>query len=150
MANWEHRVMTEEELKVVVRDVYDCKIFTSFQCGGNEMMMVFMPVMFIGSAPSTPKLSQNNQVSRKNKLQYIEDCLIYERETPQREEYLKNIGMLYEDMSKSGPRGINGYPMFMSCKILSISDSKRFMEMYYKYEKMRKEFESEWGEKSSV
>jgi hypothetical protein len=32
MANWEHHINTEEELKELVRAVYDCKVFTSLQC----------------------------------------------------------------------------------------------------------------------
>ena len=41
MANWEHNKLTNDELKELVRDVYDCKTFTSFQCG-NMIMSVFM------------------------------------------------------------------------------------------------------------
>ena len=52
--------------------------------------------------------------------------------------------MLYEDNSKAGPMSINGYPIFMSCKIISNSDTTIFIEMYNKYVKMREEFEKEW------
>lgn len=143
MGNWEHRICTDAELKEIVRDVYDCKTFTSLQCK-DDMMMVFMPAMFIGSRPSAPSLGDNNQINRKNKLLYIEECLTYERETPERENFLKNIGMLYEDHSKAGPRSCNGYPIFMSCKIMSIEDTKRFVEIYRKYEEMRENFEKEF------
>lgn len=145
MANWKHYIRTEEELKELVRAVYDCKIFTSLQCPGYLTGSVFMVSMFMGAAPSKPTIGDNNQLNRKNKLQYIEDMLEYERETPEREEYFKTIGMLYEDYSKAMPRGVNGYPMFMSCNIVSIEDTKRFKEMYGKYEKMREDFEKEWG-----
>jgi hypothetical protein len=60
------------------------------------------------------------------------------------DEFMKNIGMLFEDNSKAGPRSINGYPMFMSCKILSKEDAKKFLDLYGKYEKMREDFEKEW------
>ena len=144
MANWEHKIRTEEELKELVRAVYDCKIFTSLQCDDYLIGSVFMPSMFMGASPSKPSNSTNNQINRKNKLQYIADMIEYEEDTPKREEFLKTIGMLYEDNSKAGPRAINGFPMFMSCNIVSISDTKRFIEMYTKYEKMREEFENEW------
>jgi len=147
--NWQHQNFTEEELKEIVRGVYDCKIFTSLQCGNDNITMIFMPAMFMGSAPSTPTLGDNNQVNRKRKLQYIEDCLVYDSETPQREEFFKNIGMLYENWDKAGPRSINGFPMFMSCKIMSIECTKAFREMYMKYETMREEFEKEWGTKKA-
>ena len=52
--------------------------------------------------------------------------------------------MLYEDHSKAGPTSINGYPIFMSCKLLSKDDTKRFLDIYRKYEKMREEFEKEF------
>lgn len=145
MANWKHNVNTDEELKDLVRAVYDCKAFTSLQCPDYLLGSVFMVAMFMGSAPSKPSLSDNNQLNRKNKLQYIEDMLQYEKETPEREDFFKNIGMLYEFYGKELPRGVNGYPMFMSCRIVSIEDTKRFKEMYGKYEKMREDFEKEWG-----
>lgn len=144
MANWEHKIRTEEELKELVRAVYDCKIFTSLQCDDYLVRSVFMVSMFLGSPPSKPSISANNQINRKNKLQYIADMIEYEEDTPKREEFLKTIGMLYEENSKAGPRAINGYPMFMSCNIVSIEDTKRFIEMYKKYEKKREEFENEW------
>jgi len=144
---WRHVVLTEEEMKTLVKDVYDAKIFTSLHLQDNDQYLVtsvFMPVMFIGSAPSKPLLTDDNQINRKNKLEYIEDCLTYERETPEREAFFNNIGMVYEENSKAGPRSINGYPIFMSCHILSIDDTKRFVEMYQKYVKMREEFEKQW------
>ena len=145
MSNWVHKVRTDEEIKELVRAVYDCKIFTSLQCPDYMIGSVFMCAMFINSEPSKPTLGSNNQLNRKNKLNYIKEILEYERDTPKREEYIKNIGMLYEDYSKAGPRGVNGMPMFMSVNIASIEDTKRFKEMYGKYEKMREEFEKEWG-----
>lgn len=36
-------------------------------------------------------------------------------ETP---EWIDSIGAVYEEMSKAGPRGINGYPFFFSMKCL--------------------------------
>jgi hypothetical protein len=144
MSNWKHHQFTNDELKKIVRDIYDQKIFTSLQCDINSVSMVFMPMFFLGSGPSKPPLNENNQINRKNKLNYIEESLKYEKETPEREEYIKNIGMLFEDMSKAGSRSINGYPIFYSCKIMSIEDTKKFIEMYRKYEDIRKNFEKEW------
>lgn len=143
MANWKHQILSVDELKELVRGVYDCKIFTSLQCD-NMAMSVFMPIMFIGSAPLFPTPTGNIRLDRKNKLNHIDAVLVYESETSERENYIKSIGMLYEDYSKAGPMAINGYPMFMSCKIVSIEDTKRFREMYKKYESIRENFEKEW------
>jgi len=144
MSNWKHKELTNDELKQLVRDVYDQKIFTSLQCDSSNMSMIFMPSMFMGVGPIEPSLVENNQINRKNKLQYIEDKLIHEKETPEREEYMKNIGMVYEYMDKAGPRSVNGYPCFMSMQIVSYDDAQRFVEKYNSYVKKRKEFEDEF------
>ena len=143
MSNWEHYKMTEQELNKLVRDVYDCKIYTSLH-NPDQASSCFMISMFLGMEPIEPSLSSNNQVNRRNKLKYIDEKLQYEKETPEREEYLKNIGMLYEEYSKAGPMSMNGLPMFLSCKIVSVEDTKRFIEKYQRYEKMREEFETEF------
>lgn len=145
--SWEHPIRTDEEIKELVRAVYDCKIFTSLQCPGHLAGSIFMPAMFMCAPPTFPSLTGNVKMDRKNKLNHISECLKYEEETVKREEYMNNIGMIYEDYSKAAPRGINGYPMFFSCNIVSIDDTKRFREMYGKYEAIREEFEKEWGTK---
>jgi len=148
MSNWQHHPRTYDELKELIRDVYDSKIFTSLHLSEESMTsmtsMVFMPLLFMGASPSFPSETGNKQRNRKNKLVHINDIIEYEKETPAREEYLKNIGMVYEYYDKAGPRSINGYPIFMSMKILSIDDTKKFRDMYFKYEEMRKEFEKNW------
>jgi len=35
---------------------------------------------------------------------------------------LQNLGVIYEELSKAGPRSVNGQPIFMSCRILNRSD----------------------------
>jgi hypothetical protein len=35
-----------------------------------------------------------------------------------------NIAVLYEEMSKAGPRGVNGYPCFFSMKMLDKEDAQ--------------------------
>ena len=144
MRDWKHYKMTEKELKKVVRDTYDMKIFTSLQCDKNLLSVIFMPILFIGAPPIEPSLVDDNQVNRRNKLKYIEDSLRYDKETSDREKYLNNIGMVYEYMNIAGTRGINGYPSFMSCNIMTISDTKKFIDMYDKYVAMREEFEKQF------
>jgi hypothetical protein len=154
MTNWEHNIRTEEELKEIVRGVYDCKYFTSLHCENHMVGSIFMVAMFMGAPPSKPSFPTpvgDIRKDRKHKLlhfddldQWEKDMVEYENDTPKREEYFKNIGMLFEENSKAGPMAINGYPMFMSCQILSMDDTKRFIEMYNKYVKMREDFEKEW------
>ena len=154
MSNWEHKIRTEAELKELVRDVYDCKLFTSLHCENHMIGSIFMTFMFIGmppTEPSFPKPVNDIRKDRKNKLLYIDDLeqwrknmKEYDDEEPKRVEFINTVGMLYEQNSKAGPMSVNGYPIFMSCNIVSISDTKRFIEMYKKYEEMREEFEKEW------
>lgn len=154
MKNWQHKILTNEQLKELVRGVYDCKYFTSLQCR-NMAMSVFMPLLFLGSEPSKPnfpKSTNDIRKDRKNKILHLDELEKWKIElqewkdqTEEREKYFENIGMVYEENSKAGPSSINGYPIFMSCIIVSKDDTARFLEMYRKYEKMREEFEKEWG-----
>ncbi len=43
-------------------------------------------------------------------------------------EWAADVGVIYEHYAKAGPRGINGYPMFMSCLILHREDWKIIRE----------------------
>jgi hypothetical protein len=144
--SWKHIEHTEEELKTIVKDVYDGKIFTSLHLSEDDQHLVtsvFMPLLFLGAAPSFPLSTKNIKKDRKNKLIYMEEYQKWCDETQEREEFMKNIGMVYEENSEA-VRSINGYPMFMSLKIVSQVDTKRFIEMYNKYVKMREEFEKNW------
>lgn len=38
---------------------------------------------------------------------------------------IQTWGAAYEDYDKALPRGVNGYPMFMSCRILHVNDVPR-------------------------
>lgn len=150
MSKWEHGKLNDEELKKLVCDVYDQKILTSLQCG-EMTSMVFIPIIFMGSAPSKPILSEatgNIRKDRRNKLnhfknleQWKKDLKQWKIDTPKREEYFKNIGMVYEYMDKAGPRSVNGYPMFMSINVLSIEETKKFADKYNKYIKLREKLD---------
>lgn len=145
--SWSHIEYTEEELKILVKDVYDGKIFTSLHLSDHNQHLattLFMPLLFIGAAPIFPTPIDDVKKDRKNKLIYMNDYQKWVDETLVREEFIRNIGMVYEENSKAGPRSLNGYPIFMSMKIVSQSDTKKFVEMYNKYIKMREEFEKNW------
>lgn len=40
----------------------------------------------------------------------------------------EDIGMIYEYYDKAGPRGINGMPMFFSCRLVNKNDTKMIFE----------------------
>jgi len=47
-------------------------------------------------------------------------------------------GLVYEYMSEALPRGVNGYPCFMSMRYLSIDDTKSLFEIIKKLEAAEK------------
>jgi hypothetical protein len=46
-----------------------------------------------------------------------------------------SIGTVYEYLDKAGPQGINGYPIFLSCKLVHKDDWKTVLERAIKVEK---------------
>ena len=94
-------------------DIVDGKVFTDKHIPDNQQHMltrVFIPLMLGG-------LEQINQ-----------DGL------------LDNVGMIYEYYSEAGPRGINGMPIFMSFRYLTVADAKRTFEFYDDYLKLKASF----------
>jgi len=53
---------------------------------------------------------------------------------------LDDIGFLYEEMSKAGPRGINGYPVFTSFRVANKNDQLVIMEYYHLLRQQREQF----------
>lgn len=43
-----------------------------------------------------------------------------------------NPGLIYEYMDKAGPRAINGYPIFTSCRMLNQKDLEKLREYIVK------------------
>jgi hypothetical protein len=41
---------------------------------------------------------------------------------------VNDIGLVYSEMGSAGPRSVNGYPMFTSCRFLNQHDNKLFWE----------------------
>ena len=46
-----------------------------------------------------------------------------------RQSDVETIGAVYEEMHRALPRGINGYPMFMSCKFVHVNDLGPLMDL---------------------
>lgn len=57
------------------------------------------------------------------------------------EEDAKDIGMVYEYLSEAGPRSINGYPIFFSCKFLRKNEMEKFHEYYNAYKNLKETFQ---------
>lgn len=162
--SFKHTTRTDDELRQIAIDVYDCKAFTSLQCRGHEITSCFPLLMFLLSPPSPPtkpqkKSSPDIKIERKNKLNQLDDVLQWEKdmehynkvtlpdwkknEEPQIEAFVNDIGMVFEYYGKEAPLAVNGKPMFWSCQFLSKEDTQRFIEIYQRYEQRRAEFDKE-------
>jgi hypothetical protein len=137
---------TEDYIKQLAKDIYNNKVFTAFMIPENQraamIKMVFMPLLFMD--PQHPHTTDVNTAKlRDNKIWEILD------QDDEVEDYNKNfipsIGMVYEyyvdeyGRDNCMPRGINGFPMFSSCRMLNLEDTEKLREFYEKYSKIREE-----------
>lgn len=100
------------DLKQLAMDLYENKIFTDMHLGdqGHMLGMVFMPIV-LGAFSDLSK-----------------------------EEVEERVGMIYEYYDKAGPRGINGFPCFVSFRILSPQQKVKMLEFYEQYKKLKEAF----------
>jgi hypothetical protein len=129
---WSWKIQKDEDLKKIAKDLYNNLIFTDRQCKENNLLMVFMPLMFM--APSAPNLSEDISKNRDSKIYTLLEADI---EKKYYMEYIKDIGMIYEYISEAGPRSINGNPIFTSFKLLSKTDFVKMIDFYNSYKDMR-------------
>ena len=62
--------------------------------------------------------------------------------------WARDLGVVYERLSQAGPRAINGYPMFMSLRLLHREDWKLAYDAYRKEVERRKSNDDLFGESS--
>lgn len=92
--------MTKEELKAVALGIIEHRIFTDRHIAPADYAQM-VPMVFLVLAFS---------------------------DTAAMESIERSIGgpphLVYEDMAKAGPRGVNGYPSFMSACFMNETDAK--------------------------
>jgi hypothetical protein len=122
--------LTDDELKQIAKDIYNVDIYTDRHCQAHEITQSFMILMLMGPNGE----SSNDETSGKR------DSKILEREIEQKyyNEYLNQIGLVYEYWDKRSPMGINGKPIFMSCHFLSKEDTEKMFGFYETYIELRK------------
>ena len=136
-----HSERTDDELKVIAKDLYHNKIFSSAHLPAHSQHLVnsiFMVLTFL-----TPTISWRDD-SRLNKLIHIFLNHLEEDYAKRYDEYIKDIGFIYENYDKALPRGINGYPMFGSCGFLTRKDTERMFVFYEKYKELQEQLENEF------
>ena len=128
---WNSKSLRDDKLKTIAKDLYNGDIYTDRHCMDHELTQRFMPLLFMG-----PGTNSSDDTSEKR------DNLIYklleqEIETKYYQEYVSNIGLVFEYLDKRGPMALNGGPMFMSCRFLTRDDTKKMFEYYEKYKELR-------------
>lgn len=90
---------TDDEIRQLVKDMLSGAVFTSQQIDTVELL----PMVFMPLA-----------MIGKERIEELQAA---------------NIIMFYEYMHKAGPRGINGYPMFLSMQVLNLEDATRLNQL---------------------
>jgi hypothetical protein len=137
---------TDEFIKQLAKDIYNGKVFTAFMIPENQraemIKMVFMPLLFMG--PQHPHNTDVNTAKlRDNKIWEIleQDQEIEDYNT----KFISSIGMVYEYYAdehgslNTFPRGLNGFPMFHSCRMLNLEDTEKLRGFYEQYSKIREQ-----------
>ena len=103
--------MNDEEIRQFVLDFVAGKIFTDRHVNDVDMLGMVFPVLALGGFGDVT------------------------------EEEAANIGLIWEDINKAGPRSVNGMPMFLSCHLMHKDDFERARVAIDKELKRRKEIE---------
>ncbi len=91
---------SDEQLRKIANALFHGEIFCSLQIKDSSMFSMVFMVAMFGDEAFQVKLA------------------------------VHNIRFVYEYMSKALPRGVNGYPMFMSMTILNNEDADKVIAMH--------------------
>lgn len=108
---------TLEQLRELAADIVDGKVFTTNHIRPEDVRLI--PSLFIPLAFADEE----------------------HRAT------LENVAMVYEYIEKAGPRSVNGYPAFFSCKFLTKEEYDVMQPFIRQYAELKKQF---FGGQSSV
>src|ERR1035437_1124102 len=109
--------MEKKEIRILAKEIAEGSVFTSRHLGKQVDLLpvVFMPLIFGGLNPETE----------------------YLRDNAKKED---GLGLIYEYYKASGPRAINGFPTFTSCRLLNQKDTEEVFKLVKEYEKIREKF----------
>lgn len=97
-----YRPMADEEIKKLAEDMYKGLVFTDRNIQPNEEVQTVFMPLALMGKELIDELRKNPP------------------------------GMIYEYMDQAGPMSINGMPMFLSFKMVSIDDAKKVFDLYHK------------------
>jgi hypothetical protein len=101
---------TDDELKQIAIDLFEGRIFTDRHLKSMEDARMVFMLIPLGAFAEAPP------------------------------EYIDNIGMIYEYLSEAGPRSVNGYPSFLSLRVLSKEQTEKMLNFYDEYIKLKESF----------
>jgi hypothetical protein len=103
-----YKPRTEEELKQIAKDLWAGQIFCDRQISDKQLLTSVFMPLVFLSVKDVKELKR------------------------------RNIDFIFEYLSSAGPRSINGMPVFMSCQLLSKSDTERMLVFYSKFVELAK------------
>jgi hypothetical protein len=157
--------MEPDALKQFIRDYMDNRIFTSADIRSRDeegwardMGMVFMPVMF-GCLHVTIEVPEPPDDVPEDMT--VEEWEVMRAEYPRKLELAKKaedmafkaltaeLGVVWSYNKDALPRGVNGYPMFMSCSLMHKDDWEAAVKVFNKTRAALNEALDEGGEASA-
>ena len=111
--DWSKARMSDEDLKEFVLDYCDRRIFTDQHITSGRVRDVGMVFMVLGLGAGAGM----------------------------RKEDIDQVGLIWEHMSKAGPRAINGMPTFLSARLMHKDDWERARKAIKRELDRRKEIE---------
>lgn len=108
---------TEAELRQIAMDLGDGKIFTDRHLRHPEELPLVFMVIPLGAFKNFT------------------------------EEQRKNIGLVYEYYDQAGPGSANGYPLFMSLRMLTREETEQMIGYYKEYMELKNKFSQPREEK---
>jgi hypothetical protein len=96
----ENEPKTDEELKVIASDLLDGKIYCDRHCRSAEDTVQVFMILGLMGTEAVEQMQKDE------------------------------IDFVYEYLDQAGPRSCNGKPMFMSCRMLSKTETAKMFEFY--------------------
>jgi len=101
-----NRLLTDEKLRELALDLYRGEIFCDRHIIDQDLRMTDMIFIPLG------------MMDKKTWAEFI----------------IQEVGLVYEYIKNASPRGINGYPIFMTIRYLNEIDAERMWEIYQEIE----------------